>query len=190
MTCPRTAQQNRPGFTLFEVTLVLAILIVLGALVVPSVAGMSASYQVTAASDMIRGGWASARARAMDEGRPYRFAVTWGTGEFRIAPDSPEYWAGGGTPDSIPNGDNNSEPALVVQDKLPKPVVFTSADASATQGDAGNWSTLAIFQPDGTARADAWVVLQAKGTRPLRLYLRALTGTVSVKYPEGEGRNP
>jgi prepilin-type N-terminal cleavage/methylation domain-containing protein len=183
---------TRRGFTLFEVVLVLAILIVLGALVVPSVNGMAASYQVTAASDMIRGGWASARSRAMDEGRPYRFAVTWGKGDYRIAPDSPEYWAGGGgTTDPNSSADGTGEPALIVEDTLPKPVVFENADASAPQGtDAGAWSTLAVFLPDGTARADAWVVLQAKGTRPLRLYLRGLTGTVTVKYAEGEGRRP
>ncbi|TMQ33677.1 MAG: prepilin-type N-terminal cleavage/methylation domain-containing protein [Planctomycetota bacterium] len=89
-------RRSRQGYTLFEVVLVLALLVLLAAITYPSLDAMYGDSKVTAAGDMVRGAWAEAQARAMDEGRAYRFAVIPNQGNYRVAPDSADFWSGNG----------------------------------------------------------------------------------------------
>jgi hypothetical protein len=177
-----------------------ALLVVLTATVYPSLEAMYADYRVTAAADMVRAGWASARAHALNESRAYRFAVVPNMGNFRIAPDSAEFWAGG---DST-LADDGTGPALLVDGTLPSGVRFVPIDVLQQGGaipggdsalpvggiDPGQWATRAVFLPDGTVQDDLELPLQARGARPVILNLRALTGVVNVRYfvPEGSRR--
>jgi prepilin-type N-terminal cleavage/methylation domain-containing protein len=181
------------AFTLFEVVLVLAILVVLAALSYPTVESMYGSYRVQAAADSIRGTWAEARTHAMEEGRPYRFSVVMGKGNFRLAPDSADFWSGNTSPDT-----GAANPPLINDGALPKGIRFRRADLPAGQSDSdtvlpgdgidpSQWSPLAVFLPDGTGKEDVAVVLEMSGARPLVVRLRALTGGVSVR-PLEEGR--
>src|SRR5262245_17091932 len=86
--------RRRGGYTLFELVLVLALLVVAAALAFPLIEPMMAENDITAARDMVRARWAEMRGRAMAEGRAYRFAVTENTGKFRVAPDDDAYWSG------------------------------------------------------------------------------------------------
>src|SRR5436305_15081288 len=114
---------RRPAFTILELSLVLAVLLVAAAIALPSIDAMYGSLRLTAAADMIRAHWAEARARAIDDGVPYRFAVTYGTGNMRVAPDTGEFWSGGnGSANSAPS--QGDSPPLVVEDTLPKNVMF------------------------------------------------------------------
>ena len=184
----------RRAFTLFEVVLVMAILVILAALAYPSLQGMYGYYQLQAAADTVRGHWAEARTRAMEEGRAYRFAVVWGKGNFRVAPDGADFWSGS---DAVPDAGSGTPP-LIASDALPKGIPFRRPDSPrgdnnadtvlpSSSIDPGQWSPVATFLPDGTAREDVEVVLEASGTRPVAVRLRALTGGVSVR-PLEEGR--
>ncbi len=190
---------RRRAYTLFELVLVLVIVVVMAAIAYPSLDSMYASFRMTQAADQIRARWADARSHAMNEGQAYRFAVIPNKGNFRVAPDTPNYWAGGGEPAaSDPNN-----PPLVIDETLPKGVRFCTTDswqsaASDAVGDSslptgtidpGSWSNAVTFLPDGTAKEDVEIVFTARGTRPIVLKLRALTGAVSVRtLPLGEGR--
>jgi hypothetical protein len=46
---------------------------------------------------------------------------------------------------------------------------------------SGQWTTGAVFLPNGTARDDVKITFQVRGVRPATLQLRGLTGTVSVQ---------
>src|SRR5262245_2035346 len=154
----------RRGYTLFEVLLVLAILVLLAALVAPSLEAMYGDYKVTAAVDAVRGAWAQARAEAMDKGVAYRFALVPGGANYRIAPDTPDYWSGGDPPLAL---DPENAP-VVLEDALPAGVRFTTAAAGfADQGTAAlpvggvpptMWVTTAVFLPEGSPLDDAEVV--------------------------------
>lgn len=182
----------RPAYTLFELVLVLAVIVVLGAIAYPAFDTMYGGYRLTAAVDQVRAHWASAQAAAMDQGRAYRFAVLDGKGNFRIAPDSSDYWLGG---DIAHPADAESGPPLMLEDALPKGVRFSDPDdahamtndftndtiAPAGSIDPSHWSTVAIFLPDGTAHEDVEIAFQTKGARPLLLKLRGLTGIVTMK---------
>src|SRR5262252_3738325 len=89
---------NRRAFTLLEMILVLTIVVILLSLAYPSFTSMQRQYRLEGAADAAKAGMASARAQAIEEGRPYRFAIVPGKGNFRVAPDSPAYWSGGQPP--------------------------------------------------------------------------------------------
>jgi prepilin-type N-terminal cleavage/methylation domain-containing protein len=183
---PAPFSRPRPGFTLFELVLVLAVLVTLAAIAYPSMEAMYGSYRLTAGVDMVRAAWAAARSRAIEEGRPYRFAIIPGEGRFRVAPDGGSYWSGNGQ-----NDDNSAgPPPLIQEDTLPKGIRFASTDAgtatdTGVQQDSttgGPWTSVATFLPDGTAREDVSIEFsQRGGGRPMILKLRGLTGVVRLE---------
>src|SRR5262249_19722787 len=142
--------------------------------------------------------WAQARAQAMNEGRPYRFAVVPNKGNWRVAPDSSDFWGGNG-------GDSSGG---VLEDVLPRGGRFSTLDAvragGADQAGAGAlpvgtaspevFIPVAVFYPDGTARGtsddNADIVFHYSGARPLQVKLRGLTGTSTVQRLNADGSIP
>jgi type II secretory pathway pseudopilin PulG len=184
-------QKRRSGTSLIEVVLVLAIVVVVAALAVPSIRGMYGSYKLNGAVDSVRSAWADARARAIEEGRPYRFAIEPEGSAFRVAPDHPDYWDG---TNNVPQDDPNGA-GLVLEKSLPGGVRFTvNGEGAMTEADdasndsfeektvtTSNWSPAVIFLPDGTAREDVKVEFRVRGCKPASLQLRGLTGNVSAQ---------
>jgi hypothetical protein len=131
--------------------------------------------QVSAAVDAVRGQWSDARGRAMEEGRPYRFSVQDGSSHFRLEPDDAN--AIGATAGLVREGD------------ISDPCIFGQSDGDIAGGDpngtssqtaaSGSWRAVAVFLPDGTARADAALIFGRPGLPTVTLNLRALTGSIS-----------
>lgn len=171
---------RRSGYTLIELVLVLALLVILAAITAPSLDTLYGTFRVTAAADSIRAAWAHARAHAANEGCPYRFAIQ--AGCYRVAPDAPGYWADAGPNTASTDG---ASPPLVLEESLPRGVQLTRGpgpDAAAVE-----WVTVATFLPDGTARDDVELTLRASGARPLLVRLRGLTGAVTAQRLPMEG---
>jgi hypothetical protein len=150
---------------------------------------MVSSYRVTAAGDSVRSAWAQARAHAMNESRPYRFSIVVGAGNYRVAPDSAEFWSGSGsqTPgaaldliDALPPGVRFSDPQV----GAPGPSDDSPSVVPATR-DSSNWTTMAVFLPDGTARDDCELTFTTRGARSLCVKLRAMTGAVTTRWLGG-----
>ncbi len=183
----------RRGFTLFEMVIVLALMLIIASLSIPSIESMYSDSKMQAGVDQVRGAWAGMRSHAISEGQQYRFGVSANGGDFRAAPDRPEYWAGD-TPE--PTDPNN--PPLVIQGTLPKGITFTVGDASdpgsgdgagasAASTAGGAWTTVAVFLPDGTAQQDVEITFRMPdtGATPISLKLRALTGGVTTTRLSG-----
>ena len=180
----------RPAFTLFELMLVVVLMVLLAAVAYLSLDSLLGTFRMNTAADMLRANWADARASAMNEGRAYRFAVVPNQGNFRVAPDSPDFWSG-----NIPAPDDPNNPPLVVDDALPKGVRFATPDSYQSAAlfqtgesslpvgsvDPNSWSTIVTFLPDGTTKEDVEIVFTGGGARPLDIKLRALTGAVTVQ---------
>lgn len=169
------ARSPRSGFTILEVLLVLAILVIIMAVAYPSLEGMYQDTRVQAAADDVRGAWSEARVRAIDSGVPYRFAVKANGERYRVAPDLAEYWEGSNDSE----GDGESEDGKTLTGSLPKNIVFTLESEAPDSG--GGWRTVAVFLPDGTCKNDAQVVLRADGCQPLVVSVRSLTGITRVQ---------
>lgn len=156
--------RNRAAFSLLEILVVVAIIVTIMAIGYPMLDGMSEPYRVQGAVDATKAAFAQAHVHAMDEGRPYRFCVVPGRGNFRVAPDSDEYWSGGDAPDI-----NSDTPALTSEDTLPTDVRFifngngdgkTEENYVVGKVDPGQWVPVVVFYPDGTASEDVQIAFQ------------------------------
>jgi hypothetical protein len=123
----------------------------------------------------VRAAWAEARAQAIEDGRAYRFAVEPGTGKFKVAPDADEFWDGsGGAP-----ADENAPPPHIQDGTLPNGIVF---DVAGDLPASGSFSTVVVFNPDGTCSHDAEVALKEDDdSTPVVIRVRAMTGAVTVR---------
>jgi len=188
---PAMKMKRRSGSTLIEIILVMAILVIISAMSVPSLQSMYGSYKLNGGVDSVRSAWADARARAIEEGRPYRFSVEQDGSSYRVAPNQDDYWTGGNGPDDDPNGRG-----LILEKSLPAGVRFSVNGEPSNPSPAeeptkdtldekpvttSNWTTAVIFEPDGTSKQDVGVLFTVRGCKPTTLQLRGMTGTVSVK---------
>jgi Tfp pilus assembly protein FimT len=180
--------KKRQAFTLFELILVCALVALVAAIAWPSLDSFVADARVVAGADMVRARLAEAQARAIEEGRPYRFEIL-DKNKCRVVPDSGEAGpppAGNGGPESDP-----SQGVLGGEDTLPAKVSFDKSRAAG--GDPGDQSSgnglKVVYLPDGSAREDAEISLRSPGARSVTLRLRALTAALTT-VREAEGSRP
>lgn len=167
---------RRSGFTLLELTLVLVLIVILAAMAYPSMEAMYVDAKLRAGADHLRARFAEARARAIDEGRAYRFAVKPNTSDYRLAPDSPEFWGEGqGLQEEA------SVQPLEIEDKVTGDILFQFGDNAALYESPNGWTTLVTFNPDGSCNEDRIIRLEYEDARPVELEIRALTGSVSAR---------
>jgi prepilin-type N-terminal cleavage/methylation domain-containing protein len=168
------ARRRRPGVTLLELLLVMAILLALGAVAYPTLSAMYGDVRVKAAADEVRGAWTEARARAIEDGRAYRFSVQPESGKYRVAPDAGEFWDGSGG-----GGDEAAAPPHIQEDELPNGIAFQVPPD--LPGD-GSWTTVAVFNPDGSCQSDIEITLRDDDdSTPVVVRVRAMTGAISVR---------
>jgi hypothetical protein len=171
--------------TLVELVLVLALLVVIGAITVPLMQGMFSRVALDGAGDLLRGAWAKARLSAMQSGQTHAFRYEPLGRRFQIIalnslgdPAKNELYP------EIEEAD--PEPAEFVrlsQNRLPEGIVFHSGNvASSAQTMAtipmaleSTWSQPILFFPDGTT-SDATLLLSNSQEAAIRVTLRGLTG--------------
>lgn len=183
----RTARTNRAGFTLLELLCVLAAIIVLGAILVPTLSGMRADTRTKAGADVVQSYISKARNKAIEDGVPYRLAIHMDGKRVRLSPDAFETM---GEMPAVTEDDDLTSGAPISEDDLPEGVtaVLVSEDEFQSQDQSG-WKRVATFLPDGTCREDAVVIrIEEKDVSPVLLFLRGVTGTVSAS--RGGGGSP
>lgn len=194
---------RRAGYTLLEIVLVLAIVVILASIAFPSLTALYEQQKLSAAADSYRAALYTARSRAIEDGQPYRVCFVAGKGNFRVAPDNDSSWSGNGTPT-----DASGKPVFVFEGTLSKGVGLSLAttpqrpDASGETalplGSVGSnqWTTAAVLLPDGSARVSTGTGTGGTGTatgmntdvlilpvhgRGLVVSLRALTAETTVR---------
>ena len=169
------ARSRRRGFTLFELIVVIALLLLMAAVLIPSLGAFRGDSRQRAAADSIRGELAVARARAMEEGRPYRVSLSDDGTRIRRAPDDQNF-------EQAMASDTASGSATAVDYKFEDVTASVVADQDGNAGVASNgWVTVATVQPDGTCREDtALLVLKEEDRAGLYIRVRGLTGSSRV----------
>jgi prepilin-type N-terminal cleavage/methylation domain-containing protein len=187
-------RKTRRGYTLFEMLLVLAILVILAAVAYPFIAngltgkdGLTGKRGQEAALDTFRSAVAKARERAMTEGRPYRVSIMPNKGNYRIAPDTDEFWGQG-------NGSSSAN-VPVVSGALPEGSVFCDPEAAGSavsrnqetsvptaQASPTSFQPLVTFLPDGTAQDNGQIALKTVGMlQAVTVKFQASTGVLTAK---------
>lgn len=173
----RHRSQIRDGYTILELMVVMVIILIIGAIVGPSLLGFWSNNRTKAAVDTVTARMADARGAAIGQGRAYKVCVSPDGTQVRVCPDESE-----------PSEQLTTEqPASEVwqQDPLPKGVVVTPMTISSTAAgtSADGWTTLVVFQPDGTCLEDGQFELSepaAPDVTPMQVYVRAMTGVWTV----------
>jgi Tfp pilus assembly protein FimT len=166
-------RSRRSGYTLFELGLVMAVLVIISAVSIPVLKPMLTSNHVQAASDLVRSRWTEMRTRAVADGRSYRFSIVEHTGKFRIAPEDDD------------NSHSDARP-WVVEGTLPGNVVFMTSGASAganhsSHSASNGWTRVVTFLANGTSHEDVHVAFGQDGSASLVLRLRGATGAISAE---------
>ena len=172
----------RRGFTLFELIVVMALLLLLAAVILPSVGAFRGDTRQRAGADIIRGELAIARSRAMEEGRPYRIAISQDGKRIRRAPDTLDF----GEVAAFGHQDGSAV-AVDFEFEHVTAEVFTEQTDMATEPVNG-WVTIAIVKPDGTCHSDqVFVVVKEENNGQTRVRIRGLTGSSRVVPKNGNG---
>mgnify|MGYP001180935947 CR=1 FL=1 len=186
---PADGRRVRGAFTLVEILLVLAIIVIAGAIVAPYVQDNLRRQRLKSAADTMRIEWARAHVKAMKTGRIQVFRYKLGGNQFSLQP-----WVGG---DEATGDDSQvagfeaptEEPIEAAETKeLEEGITFAAGEAkfetrayqvegSLQSTDAGaEWSKPILFYPDGSA-TDAFVIVSDAKQDAYRIQLRGLTGT-------------
>lgn len=187
------APRRRRAFSLLELMLVLALMVVIGALAYPALRGPFETQKLRKAGELVRAEWARARLRAMRTGRVHVFryapsATQYQVETFVTAADDVQ-----SVNDFQPSGSNVNggvRPTLPTQRSanLPDGIRFfggeTAVDGRASQfsdstgmGIEGAGNPIPVlFYPDGTT-SEAALILANERQQCVQVTLRGLTGS-------------
>jgi type II secretory pathway pseudopilin PulG len=155
---------------------VLVLLLILGAVIIPSLSGYYGNTKQRAATDLFRTRLAEARAKAMERGIPFRVAIMKNTNSVRVAPD-------GDTFDSLPADDPPSPDSQVTEDKFESEVSFDvilDPTDDRNTPSPGGWTTIVTMKANGDSKETlpASVVFKQSNYSPIQIQVRGLTGQV------------
>ena len=186
-TVPNESMNQRRAFTLMEMLLVLAIMVIVASMTLPALRGPMENQRLRKAGDVIRAEWAKARVSAMKTGRIHVFQYqTDGTG-FGVEPWYAADDDQTSTNDSSGKGGNAT--ALRITQPLPDNISFAGGDTTSDSrslhlennmgGASGKAARPILFYPDGTS-STARVVLANRRQAFVVVSLRGLTGIAQV----------
>ena len=185
---------RRPAYTLMEMLLVLAVLVVAAAASAPALSGVMRNATLTSAADTVRSQWTRAHVQAMKTGKVHAFFFETGGAKYKTEP-----WA---SPDDEVEGTGAESGSLApaaplagqgtLEKSLPEGVTFLTGDLAADnrslaletelgQGvqDKTAWSRPILFYPDGSS-SDAYAIVASGETVGIRVDLRGITAVVKV----------
>ena len=170
-------RRTRRGYTLLELMAVMAALIVLGVMILPTLSGIRGSTNLKAGADIIRSLLAQARAKAIEDGKNYKLTFSSDGRTIRIEPDVNAI-----TGQAV-QLDADDRP-IVREEQLPKGVTVAIIDILENNtpiADPTGQQRVATLLPDGTCREDSvFVQLTEANLKPLTLRIRGLTGNITV----------
>jgi type II secretion system protein H len=184
---------NRRGMTLLELLIVLAMIVVVAAVALPSMRQAWQYQQLRHSADLLRAVCGQARVKAMRTGQIHMLRVEVGTGRYYV-----QSWTTG---DDALNASANEtleqqqlQPVIdpLVMKELPEGITFhTTNSQSDSRGrevedtllqlerGQGTWSLPMLFYPDGSS-SPAELTLANESAKAIPLEIRSLTGLCRV----------
>ncbi|QDU45411.1 hypothetical protein Mal52_39050 [Symmachiella dynata] len=190
----QTSRRHRGGFTLLEVLLVLTLLIVISAVIWPSLGRMFSRQNMERAQSDVQVLLAAARIRATEAGASYQFRYEVGGRRYVLVPaDGAELVAVADTPGT--DLATAASEAWKRSGELPESVTFQLPAGLST--DAGGepisaelltglldtdalsrvaWGPAILFHPDGTASDSIFLIVDDVNDESTTITVRGLTG--------------
>lgn len=171
------------GFTLLELLLVLALIVLILAIGFPAMRGLYVKSQLKAGAQQVQSELYQVRLDAMKYGKPMIFRYSYGTSVYEVMPkeiydkqqaekEQEVALAVSSEPQHVPATADNARlyQKTLYRKTLPEQLVFASSSKEPL-----------LFFPNGRT-SEAEIVLQTPGRTPyqITLHLRGLTGTASV----------
>ncbi len=207
MMRPRTRTDASRAFTLVEVLLVLALLVIVAGMAWATLQRPMARQRLRSAADEVRSQWCAARIDAMKSGHTFAFRYLVHGDRYHLAaqddteaatstsaPPSSSAAPSSTTAQTAESDDDElgDDPLPPPVDKvLPQGIRFLPADGNndlAAMGDnhetgpadnSGDWSDPIYFYADGST-SDARLSIASDRHAAMRLQLRGITGSVTV----------
>jgi prepilin-type N-terminal cleavage/methylation domain-containing protein len=180
-----TRPSPRTGFTILEILVVVVVILILGAVIVPTINTFWADGRTKAAVDSTQTRLAEARSNAVNHGRNYQLLVSPDGCQIRVAADPSEQM------EASENGSAAQEFGVTV--KFPPTVTLlpeTLADTGASANSSG-WTLLVTYKPDGTCMEDnVEFSINEPGVTPQVFRIRGMTGTVAVNRKDDPKAQP
>ncbi len=177
---------RRPGYTLMEMMVILAILVILAAVIVPSLSGLYGNTKQRAAADIVRTRLAEARAKSMERGTPFRVAINSDKNRIRVGPDTADF-------SSATADDPPSYNSLVTEDTLDEATVeLILEQGDERETDTGGWITVATMRGDGSSKESrsTTVAIKQRDFVPIQIQVRGLTGQARTTNSATAGKMP
>jgi prepilin-type N-terminal cleavage/methylation domain-containing protein len=186
----RSASSNvrRAGFTLFEILLVMALLVVIAAVTMPVIADSLSRARLENGAELVRAAWGRARLSAMESGEPYVFRYEPEGSRYQIVLLSELTGENASEVNALPAEEEEDEEyaeadmLILAKARLPQDIVFAKGQvaavpqlAGAAASQEGGWSPPITFYADGTT-TDAVVEIANPDYEAIRVTLRGLTG--------------
>ena len=181
------------GFTLMEMLLVLAIMVALAGMAMPSLQRTLDRQQLISAADLLRSKCGSARVLAMRSGQIQMLRVELGAAHYQLQP-----WSAGdealnaSEQEAFKTAQNQGGASSSPMKTLPEGITFHSSESPFDTRAAkveeellqlergqGKWSQPVLFYPDGATSA-ATIVLANAREQAMPVKLRSLTGQCTV----------
>ncbi len=174
--------QHRSGFTLVELLLVLALLVIIGAVATSTLSGTLGGARLQQSGEQIRTVLTRARMQAIDSGSPALFQAQIGTGNFKV------------------ESATAAEGCESITGTLEEGVVFRQVNCSAVDGAPlpygvdpptdGEWSQPVAFMPTGVSYNADILLARPSGDLQEKQVNIALRGvTCTAKLTELVGRS-
>lgn len=180
---------RRRAFTMFEVLLVMAVVVMILGLAWPVLDRYRSEYRLRQGGLLIQSRLSSARVHAIDTGVPYEFRYEPGGQKFLVLPHDEQALhaqqvAGSHGPAKIagrlpsPQAQfDATAPGASGGQQIPGD--WLTGIAAASEFSGATWSAPILFYPDGTA-AHATLTIRDKKSQSVTVSVRPLTGAVSV----------
>lgn len=180
---------TRAGFSLLEIMIVVALMVTVAAMMLPSMDGFFNSQKLVKAADRVRTEMGRARVEAIRSGDVYAFYFRPQMTSYTVAPFESTFDESRFGQEMVDGVDDRGTDANLDEERLPRGVVFAAAESPEDARVAQVMSELEysqvqsvrpiLFYPDGTSQ-NATIILMNEQQDKYKITLRGLTGSASA----------